>query len=67
VSVANVHPEEEEMSLLKPHMKLASAMESPPAEEPSCPEPPIVINKMVLNNFKSYVGRREIGPSALDI
>jgi structural maintenance of chromosome 4 len=54
--------EEEEISLLEPHLKTTSVMQPPPPEEPSGPKPRLVIHKMVLINFKSYAGRQEIGP-----
>ncbi|KAG2364796.1 RecF/RecN/SMC N terminal domain-containing protein [Suillus spraguei] len=54
--------EEEEISLLEPHVKPVSVMRPPPAEEPSGSKPRLVIHKMVLVNFKSYAGRQEIGP-----
>ena len=34
------------------------AKQNPPEER----KPRMVINKMILNNFKSYFGRQEIGP-----
>ena len=34
----------------------------PAAEEPSGPKSRMVISRLVMNNFKSYAGRQEVGP-----
>ncbi|KJZ78177.1 hypothetical protein HIM_02215 [Hirsutella minnesotensis 3608] len=35
---------------------------APVVEEPSAPKPRIVLTYLILNNFKSYAGRQEVGP-----
>lgn len=37
-------------------------MATPAAPPPAGPKPRLTIHKLVLNNFKSYGGRQEIGP-----
>ncbi|KLT44076.1 hypothetical protein CC85DRAFT_311309 [Cutaneotrichosporon oleaginosum] len=39
-----------------------SVMPTPAAAPPAGPKPRLTIHKLVLNNFKSYGGRQEIGP-----
>ncbi|KAA8915429.1 hypothetical protein TRICI_002419 [Trichomonascus ciferrii] len=39
-----------------------SAVKSPVPQPPPVPKQRLVISKLVLNNFKSYAGRQEIGP-----
>lgn len=39
-----------------------SAVKSPVPQPPPAPKQRLVISKLVLNNFKSYAGRQEIGP-----
>lgn len=39
-----------------------SAVKSPVSQPPPVPKQRLVISKLVLNNFKSYAGRQEIGP-----
>ncbi|KAI9511860.1 RecF/RecN/SMC N terminal domain-containing protein [Russula earlei] len=55
---------EEEKSLLDdlPTSPSKTRRAPPPPEESQGPRPRLVIQKLVLVNFKSYAGRQEIGP-----
>ena len=40
----------------------SKALAAPPVQEDTGPKPRTVIRNLVLNNFKSYAGRQEVGP-----
>ncbi|BEI96156.1 hypothetical protein CcaverHIS631_0111050 [Cutaneotrichosporon cavernicola] len=56
---ASVLPPKTPGRIVPPRMSL---MATPAAPPPTGPKPRLTIHKLVLNNFKSYGGRQEIGP-----
>ncbi|KAI1385991.1 nuclear condensin complex subunit Smc4 [Hypoxylon trugodes] len=68
------HPGDETVTQVKPIRPMDTVLEKPmdivlksrkmavPVVEDTGPKPRIVITYLILNNFKSYAGRQEVGP-----